>query len=115
LNCTACICPFRSWRNIACLCTLATIRKALWTQNDDLFPPLAENKKISFAVEGITQELLVTGDLPRVQRALANLVDNAIKFTPAGGRVAITASQDHTGVKAGLFFIMPPFLAFVSD
>ena len=31
-------------------------------------------------------------------QALANLVDNAIKYTPAGGRVTITVAQQTDGI-----------------
>jgi two-component system CheB/CheR fusion protein len=38
------------------------------------------------------------GDLTAVQRVFLNLLGNALKFTPAGGSVTLTATQDQSGV-----------------
>jgi signal transduction histidine kinase len=54
----------------------------------DLYEPIAENKNISFRVEA-EQRLSVRGDRDLLFEAVANLVDNAIKFTPEGGQVTI--------------------------
>lgn len=56
----------------------------------DLFQPLAEEKRISFSVEG-PASLALTCDRQRLQRVFANLLDNAIKYTPEKGEIAITA------------------------
>ena len=42
--------------------------------------------------------VLVSGDGERLDRALGNLVANAIKFTAAGGTVTVTAAQSDDGV-----------------
>jgi signal transduction histidine kinase len=54
----------------------------------DVYEPIAENKNVSLRVE-VKQQLDVCGDRDLLFEAVANLVDNAIKFTPEGGRVNI--------------------------
>jgi signal transduction histidine kinase len=54
----------------------------------DLYEPIAENKNVTLRVE-MRQNLSVRGDRDLLFEAVANLVDNAIKFTPEGGRVDI--------------------------
>jgi signal transduction histidine kinase len=52
----------------------------------------AEERKIAVAVE-IPSELRVRADATALFRVFANLLDNAIKYTPADGRVRITAER----------------------
>jgi len=54
----------------------------------DMYEPLAEDKGISLVVQS-QHEFEVYGDRDLLVEAIANLVDNAVKFTPAGGRVEI--------------------------
>jgi signal transduction histidine kinase len=54
----------------------------------DMYEPIAEDKGISLMVHS-QHELNVHGDRDLLIEAVANLVDNAVKFTPAGGRVEI--------------------------
>jgi two-component system phosphate regulon sensor histidine kinase PhoR len=41
----------------------------------------------------------VTGDAERIERAVMNLVQNALKFTPAGGEVRVTAREESGEVR----------------
>jgi signal transduction histidine kinase len=54
----------------------------------DVYEPIAEDKGIELSVK-IVAKAQVRGDRDLLFEALANLVDNAIKFTPEGGRVEI--------------------------
>jgi signal transduction histidine kinase len=54
----------------------------------DLYGPLAENKGLALRVEA-PEGPIVRGDRDLLFEAVANLVDNAVKFTPEGGRVEL--------------------------
>ena len=64
----------------------------------ELYGPVAEEKEISLSVEAPTG-LLVHGDRELIQQAVANLVDNAVKFSRPGDAVRITASVKPGGVE----------------
>ena len=55
----------------------------------DLFKPMAIDKGIDLVCEEIEAASL-KGDMSLLQRMVANLVDNAIKYTLAGGRVDVS-------------------------
>jgi heavy metal sensor kinase len=58
----------------------------------ELFSPTAEDKQINLNCS-VQDGILLMGDSPMIQRMLSNLLDNAIKYTPSGGKVSISASQ----------------------
>ncbi len=60
----------------------------------DLFSPVAEDADIDLKLELNAAHLMVSGDQSRLQRLMANLVDNAIKFSPAGSRIRLTAYRE---------------------
>jgi signal transduction histidine kinase len=55
----------------------------------DLYEPIAEDREIQL-LSAVTAATSVRGDRDLLFEAIANLVDNAIKFTPQGGRVSVT-------------------------
>ena len=54
----------------------------------DLYDPIAENKGVNLRVDA-ADGATVHGDRDLLFEAVANLVDNAVKFTPEGGRVEL--------------------------
>lgn len=54
----------------------------------DLYDPIAEDKGVTLRIEA-ANEMTVRGDRDLLFEAVVNLVDNAVKFTPDGGRVEL--------------------------
>jgi len=55
----------------------------------DVLRPLAQQKSITMEVTSLDGIPKVHADRDKLYEVLANLVDNAIKFTPSGGRIQI--------------------------
>jgi signal transduction histidine kinase len=64
--------------------------------------PLAERTKIVLAAEIAPGLPPVQADRHVIQRVLSNLLDNALKFTPAGGRVCVAAARDGNWVRVSI-------------
>jgi signal transduction histidine kinase len=60
----------------------------------DLYEPVAEDKHITLRVV-IGDHATVRGDRDLLLEAAANLVDNAVKFTPAGGNIELALVRDN--------------------
>ena len=58
----------------------------------DLYAPVAESRGITFRHSGI--EAPVDGDADLIFQSLANLLDNAMKYTPEGGAVTLHVTSD---------------------
>ena len=64
---------------------------ALFSRVLDRFLPTAQARGVTLEMAAVP--LVVTGDAGRLEQALSNLVSNALRFTPAGGRVRVEARQ----------------------
>ncbi|RLB69998.1 MAG: PAS domain-containing sensor histidine kinase, partial [Deltaproteobacteria bacterium] len=52
--------------------------------------PLADEKNITFELSEPVAELEILSDAEFIDQAITNILDNAIKYTPAGGRVSVS-------------------------
>jgi signal transduction histidine kinase len=62
----------------------------------ELYGPLADEKNISFTVDNPAGPAMIRGNQNLISQAVANLIDNAIKYTPEGGRIVVNLEQ-HAG------------------
>lgn len=63
----------------------------------ELYAPLADDKAVALSLAP-SGAAIVLCNHSLVSQALANLIDNAIKYTPSGGRVAISLDDTPAGI-----------------
>ncbi|MBI1749341.1 MAG: PAS domain-containing protein [Acidobacteria bacterium] len=59
----------------------------------------AAQKQLSLSVECLAGVSQVRGDARRLAEVLQNILDNAVQYTPAGGRISITAGAEERFVR----------------
>jgi heavy metal sensor kinase len=63
-----------------------------------LFESVAEEKGVNLELDVPAEPLLISGNTAKLQRVVANLLDNAIKYTPSGGKVLMSAKKEQEHV-----------------
>jgi signal transduction histidine kinase len=64
--------------------------------------PLVDSKKIILEIMGTERLPIVKIDSERILQALRNIIGNAVKFTPEGGRVKVSARSVDHGVEVSI-------------
>ena len=62
----------------------------------ELYEPVCEDVGLDFRAE-LAQDLLVRGNHEFLAQALANILDNAVKYTPGGGAIMLRVRQRSSG------------------
>jgi two-component system OmpR family sensor kinase/two-component system sensor histidine kinase BaeS len=62
------------------------------------FEPVAEDKGIDLSVQIAALLPLIEADPDRLAQVLRNLLSNALRHTPAGGQIAVSAGLDRTRI-----------------
>ncbi len=73
--------------------------KSLLTNIKEDFSDLARDKNITFEAIIPPESVAVHGNRAQIRAALWNLMDNAYKFTPKGGRIVLKCSLDNSNVR----------------
>ena len=68
----------------------------------ELYVPYAEEKRIEFAADVEPGVPLVVGEKHLLSQAFANVIDNAIKFTPEGGRITLSCRTREGAVEVAI-------------
>jgi two-component system phosphate regulon sensor histidine kinase PhoR len=81
---------------------LLTLLKDVWHS----IKPLADEKGliINMVLEDnpVLNQPIVFGDRPRLHRAFLNLIDNSVKFSPAGGEITVDLQFNSDWVRIGI-------------
>ena len=67
---------------------------AIVRQMTDFYASVAEDKRVAFILDIPDGEIVRSAHKAKLQQLVGNLLDNAVKFTPAGGTVSVTLTKE---------------------
>ena len=70
----------------------------LFEDAESLTRPQAQAKEITLTVDIPGPEIIALGEREKAGQVLVNLLTNAVKFTPSGGRITLTSDADEENV-----------------
>jgi two-component system, sensor histidine kinase and response regulator len=79
------------------LCLQPVCIREITTLSIDSLQTVAAEKKVTLHIEPIETLPFIKGDRDKIEQILWNLIGNAIKFTPSGGRVTVEFRPTSTG------------------
>lgn len=68
----------------------------------ELFGPVAEEKGIRLVLEAGSDLSAIQGDRARLMQVLQNLLNNALRHTPAGGQIRLSVNARQTGTESSV-------------
>lgn len=63
------------------------------------FSAIIQERSIDFEIEQPKGDVVVLGDADRIHQVFSNLIDNAVKFTPRGGKIAVRSNLSNGKVQ----------------
>lgn len=71
----------------------------LLRRSAEVFSMVTEQKKQTLAIELPDKPVMLFADPVKIQQMTANLLDNAVKFTPEGGTIHVALTQDQQEIR----------------
>ena len=71
--------------------------RAFLHETAELYATALDDRKLRLALDLPQAPVVFSGHRGRLQRLLGNLLDNAIKFTPAGGAISLSLARTESG------------------
>jgi signal transduction histidine kinase len=72
------------------------------SQAVDLIRPAAESKFIALETETSAESAFIMGDHDRIRQVITNVLSNAVKFTPEGGRIHLSLERSGSAARLAI-------------